>query len=183
MNDFEKHIRNNQKQLEPDEVNPNIWLSIENEVLRAKAKRKTFYLRVISLAAVVVLGLVVFKMFFLDTRPNLEEDLLVKYNLEQYNFPQQVNIKKATLSNAMIPSTNQEDFNVLLQQLEFLDEQYRDYLTYIEKNGYQEFIGNQILNYYKSKIELLDKIQKEIEKINYYENKFPSKSKKVGLEI
>ena len=71
MNDFEKHIRNNQRQLEPDEVNPKIWLAIENEVLRAKEKRKTFYLRVMSLAAVIVLGLMVFKMFFLDIVKNI----------------------------------------------------------------------------------------------------------------
>ena len=103
--------------------------------------------------------------------------------MEKYNFPEQVNVKKATLTSALIPATKQEDFKVLLYQLEFLDEQYHDYLAYIDKNGYQEFIGNQILNYYKSKIQLLDKIQSEIEKINYYENKFPSNEKKVELEI
>ena len=183
MNDFENFIRSNQKELEPNEVDPRIWLSIENQVLKEKEKRKTFYLKVMSIAAVVVIGMLVFKSVLFNTPPNLEQDLLAKYGLEQHNFLQQVNVKKATLANAMIPSTKQEDFKILLHQLEFLDEQYHDYLAYIKKNGYQEFIGNQILNYYKSKIELLDKIQKEIEKINYYEQTFSSNSKKVELEI
>ena len=164
-------------------MNPKIWLSIENEILRAKEKRKTFYLKVVSIAAVIVLGLFISKFVIFAAPTNLEKDLLSKYGLEKYNFLEQVNVKKATLTSALIPATKQEDFKVLLNQLEFLDEQYHDYLAYINKNGYQEFIGNQILNYYKSKIQLLEKIESEIEKINYYENKFPSNEKKVELEI
>lgn len=183
MNDFEKYLRENKEQLEPKEVNPEIWLSIENEVLRSKNKRKTLYLKVLSVAAAVVLGLLIFNTNIFNSSLNIESELLVKYDLEKYNFTQQVNLKKENLSNAKIPSDKKEDFQVLLQQLEFLDKQYHDYLTYIEQNGYQEFIGKQILNYYKSKIDLLDKIQKEIEKINYYETKNPSDSKKVGLQI
>lgn len=183
MSNFEKYIRDNRKQLEPTEVNPKIWLSIENEILRTKEKRKTIYLKIVSAAAIIIFGLFISTFGLFRSDSNLEQDLLSKYDLEKYNFPEQVNGKKASLAKAMIPSSRQEDFKILIQQLEFLDEQYHDYLTYIQKNGYQEFIGNQILNYYKSKIELLDKIQEEIEKINYYENKFPSNSQKVELEI
>ena len=183
MNDFEKYIQKNKKQLEPETVNPEVWLTIENQILQAKNKRKTLYLKVVSVAAVFLLGLFLFKGNVFQGESNSEKELLAKYGLEKYNFTQQVNMKKQALSKAMIPTTTQEDFKVLLQQLEFLDKQYHDYLKYIEKNGYQEFIGTQILNYYKSKIELLDKIQKEIQKINYYENKYPSDEKKVGLQI
>ncbi len=183
MNDFEKYIQDNRKQLEPKEVNPTIWLSIENEILRKKERRKTIYLKVASIAAVIMFGLLISKFVFFAAPTNLERDLLSKYGLEKYNFPEQVNVKKATLTSALIPANRKEDFKVLIQQLEFLDEQYHNYLVYINKNGYQEFIGNQILNYYKSKIQLLDKIQSEIEKVNYYENKFPTEEKKVELEI
>ena len=183
MNDFEKYIQENKKQLEPETVNSQVWLSIENKVLKEKNKRKTLYLKVMSIAAVFLLGLFLFKGNLFQSESNVEKELLAKYGLEKYDFAQQVNMKKEALSKAMIPTTTQEDFNVLLQQLEFLDNQYHDYLEYGEKNGYQEFIGNQILNYYQSKIELLDKIQKEIEKINYYENKYPSNEEKVEFQI
>jgi len=183
MNDFEKYLRDNKKELEPKEVNPEIWLSIENEVLRSKNKRKTLYLKVLSVAAAIILGLLIFNTDIFNNSQNIESEILVKYDLEKYNFTQQVNLKKENLSTAKIPLERKKDFQILLQQLEFLDNQYHDYLTYIEKNGYQEFIGHQILNYYKSKIDLLDKIQKEIEKINYYETKNPSDSEKVGLQI
>ena len=46
MNNFEKHLRDNRKQLEAKKVNPQIWLSIENEILRTKDKRKTIYLKI-----------------------------------------------------------------------------------------------------------------------------------------
>ena len=183
MNDFEKYIQENIKQLEPQSINPQVWLTIENQVLQAKNKRKTLYLKIVSIAAVFLLGLFLFKGSIFQGATNSEKELLVKYGLGKYNFTHQVNMKKQALSKAMIPTTTQEDFKVLLQQLEFLDGQYKDYLKYIEQNGYQQFIGNQILNYYQSKIELLDKIQKEIEKINYYENKYPSDEEKVGLQI
>ena len=183
MNNFEQYIDDNKKQLEPKEVNPHIWLSIENEILKEKERRKTFYLKIVSVAATILLGVFLFHPDLLNTSSNTEQDILAKYNLEKYDFPRKVNMKKATLAKAKIPSTQQEDFTVLLNQLEFLDQQYHDYLNYIDKNGYQAFIGNQILTYYQSKIELLNKIQREIEKINYYENKFPSNDKKVELGI
>jgi len=64
-----------------------------------------------------------------------------------------------------------------------MDGQFQDYTYYIEKNGYQKFIGEQILNFYTSKIELLDKIQDEIEKINYYEEKIQTSTPKVNIQI
>ena len=183
MNEFEKYIRKNKDQLESREVDSKVWLSIENEVLKSKQRRRSIYLRVVSAAAIALLGILIFGGGLFGDQPLSERELLEKYGLAQYEFTQQVNLKKDALSKATIPSTRQEDFKILLRQLEFLDEQYSEYLKNIETDGYQPLIGEQLLKYYHSKIELLDKIQQEIEKVNYYENKFPGNDEKVGLQI
>ena len=183
MDRFEQYLKNNKKQFEPKEVDPKIWLAMENQILRKKNRKVSFYLKAAAATIAMLFGaFVVFQNYQTGQVVN-EEKIIAEFGLTEYNFTQQVSLKKEKLSRATIPQDRLEDFQILLQQLEFMDGQFQDYKAYIEQNGYQEFIGNQILNFYKSKIELLDKIQKEIEKINYYENKQPSNSKKVVIQI
>lgn len=181
MNDFEKYLIENKKKLEPDTIDEKIWMGMENQLLKRKSRRIVRTIKYIAVAAsILIAGLFVYTNQY---QASIEEQLLAKYNLKEHNFTQQVAQRKAKLSKATIPQDELEDFQVLLQQLEFLDGQFQDYTKYIEENGYQEFIGNQIVNHYKSKIKLLDKIQSEIEKINYYESKKPSNSEPVEIKI
>ena len=183
MKNFEKYLKDNQQKLELEgDLNPEIWLSIENRVLKRKNKRNRLYIKWISAAAAVLL-LAIIALNGLGFGKNTEAQILAKYGIENQQFTQQVTLKTQKLAQASIPQNRKEDFDLLLKQLQFLDAQYQDYLQYIETNGYQPFIGDQILNYYKSKIDLLDKIQQEIEKINYYEKKFQSNSPSVHLNI
>ena len=184
MDRFEQYLKDNKKKLEPEKVDPKIWLAMENQILRKKNRRVRFYFK--AAAAATIAMLITSFLFFhnYQSGPVVNEAAIIaEFGLTEYNFTQQVSLKKEKLSTATIPQDRLEDFQILLQQLEFMDGQFQDYKVYIEQNGYQEFIGDQILNFYKSKIELLDKIQKEIEKINYYENKRPSNSKKVDIQI
>jgi len=183
MDRFEQYLKVNKKHLEPKEVDPKIWLAMENQLLRKKNRRVGIYLKAAAAMIAMLLGAFFFFQKYQPGQEISEEQIIAEYGLTEYNFTQQVNLKKEKLSKATIPIDELEDFQILLQQLEFMDGQFLDYKAYIEQNGYQEFIGDQILNFYKSKIELLDKIQKEIEKINYYENKQPSNSKKVDIRI
>lgn len=183
MKKFEEYIKANQQKLElEDDLNPEIWLSIENRVLKRKNRRNRLYIKWISTAAaVLLLGIIAMSNLWQPNRtPN---ELLAQYGIDNQHFTQQVFAKQKVLANAKIPVNKKEDFDILLQQLAFLDAQYQDYLQYIETNGFQPFIGQQILHYYQSKIDLLDKIQQEIEKINYYEKKFQSDSPSVQLDI
>jgi len=179
MNNFEKYLQANKEKMQLESVNPDIWLTMENKLLRKKNRKNIFYLKLMAAAAAILLLVAVaVGLYAGDTG----QDPLVA--LEQYQpLNQKITLKTQQLASAKIPVDRQEDFQILLQQVQFLDSQYADYLQYIEQNGYQEFIGQQILQYYKTKIDLLDKIQQEIEKINYYENKFESKSEKIGLQI
>lgn len=183
MNEFEKYIAANKEKLEPQEVNPKVWLSIENKMLKKQHARSRFYIKALAAAAVVLIGMYASYVYMNPKTESIEAQLIERYQLSEYNFPQQVSMKEKQLEKITIPKDKLEDFQILLQQLEFLDGQFQDYTQYIEKNGYQEFIGNQILIHYKSKIKLLDRIQKEIEKINYYESKVPSNNEKIEINI
>jgi|GEM_PF-3298159 len=182
MNDFEKYIQANKRKLEVEPPQANVWMEIENQVLKQKNKRMVRYMKWMSAAAVVLLGMLLWNVDAWKGS-DTQADLLEIYGLDQYNFTQQVNIKKQNLSKATIPVKRKDDFDRLLRQLEFLDQQYDDYLAYIQEHGYQEFIGAQILDYYQTKIQLLDKIQQEISKINHYENKYKTDSESIGLGI
>lgn len=183
MNDFEKHLLQNKSKLEPDHVDNKIWLGIENATLKSSNKRLALFAKtLIAIVMMFVVGYFLWQQMAQALPPD-EEKILAEFDLTGYNFTQQVNNKTQQLEKATVPQDKIEDFQILLRQLEFMDGQFQDYRLYIEQNGYQEFIGDQILNFYKSKIELLDKIQSEIEKINYYESKEPSISKKVGFQI
>lgn len=183
MKDFEKFLKDNQQKLElEDELNPEIWLSIENRVLKRKNKRNRLYLRwITAAAAALLLGLIALGGIYQQSSdPN---KILAQYGINNQQFNQQITNKTKVLASAKIPINRQADFNILLNQLRFLDAQYQDYLQYIETNGFQPFIGQQIMHYYKAKIDLLDKIQQEIEKINYYEKKYQSNGPSVSLNI
>lgn len=179
MNKFEEYLRDNKEKMELDSINPDIWLEIENKLLKKKNRRNIFYLKVMAAAAAVLLFLTVGISLYVGNGTTNRTSILKKYE----PFQQEMKLKTQQLVSAQIPIDRKEDFQILLQQLQFLDSQYDDYLQYIEQNGYQEFIGQQILIYYKTKIDLLDKIQQEVEKIEYYENKFESPSTKVELDI
>jgi len=182
MKNFEEYLKANKQNLEIEEdLNPEIWLSIENRVLRRKNQRNRLYLKWVSVAAaILLLGIIALSNPWNNV--NTPKEILAQYGIENQQFTQQVNAKKKVLASAKIPVDRKEDFDILLQQLQFLDTQYRDYLQYIDEHGFQPFIGEQILKYYQSKIDLLDKIQQEIEKINYYEKKFQSDRPSVQLD-
>lgn len=182
MNEFEKHIQEHKERFNTTKLDSRIWDSIENEILRSKVKRRSILWRWSSAAAaILVLGILFYGIMF--SNQLTEEEVLRKYGLVQSEYVQQIEEKEHLISMAAVPSNSVEDFQVLLNQLEFLDKQYRDYLLYIEKNGYHPFIGQQFIQYYKSRIDLLDKIQQEIETVNYYETKFPDHGEQVGLRI
>jgi len=183
MSDFEKYIKDNKHKLEADQVDQRVWLAIENGMLKEKNKMKSHFIKFLLVALAMLIGAYAIYNNKQQGPVLNEANILAQYDLTKYNYTQQVSLKKQQLVNATVPQDRFDDFQILLQQLEFMDGQFQDYLLYIEQNGYQEFIGDQIQNFYKSKIELLDKIHQEVEKINYYEKLQPSNSNQVGIEI
>lgn len=182
MKHFEDFIKENREKLDTEKVNPNIWLNIENQYFhQANIKNKKKIKWLVTCSILILLGLICSVIY---NQMNSDPVKIIHENqFESKNYTQLVDFKTNELKSALIPENRKEDFDLLLKQLEFLDDQYHDYLQYVKKNGYQEFIGSQILDYYKTKVELLNKIQEEIKAIEYYENRNNHKSDKVNLSI
>lgn len=182
MKGFEKYLRENKEQLNLEAINPETWLVLENKLLKRQQRKQAVILRWMGSAAAIFLALILIWNYS-GLNSNSPMQILAEHGLDNEEFTAQVAVKRAALTKAQIPTDRKEDFDLLLKQLAFLDAQYDDYLQYVAQNGYQEFIGQQIINYYKTKIELLDKIQQEIEKINYYEKKYDKESPKTKLSL
>ncbi len=182
MNKFESQLKKAAEKQDPPVLDRQIWLGVKDQLVAQR--RHVFRRRIIkwSVAASVLLVLAISYWVMI---PGADKDQLVlqKYGLEQYDFPQKVERKLAALNGAKVPQHQVEQFNALKSQLYFLDEQYQNYLVYIEQNGYQEFIGRQIQNYYEIKIELLEKIQKEIEKLKLKKNENSNHTYEVDWQI
>ena len=182
MNAWEKYLRENKEELDQLELKPEIWLNIENQVLKEKAAKSRRLLQWVSLAA--CLGILFsIALIFQFGQQNDPLQQLANSGINSEAYLKEMAIKTQKLSNAQIPLDHKADFELLIQQLRTLDEQYESYLDELEENGYQELLANRIISYYKTKIELLDRIQEEIETVEYYEKKYDKNSPKVELSI
>ena len=182
MNAWEKYLRENKEELDQLELKPEIWLNIENQVLKEKAAKSRRLLQWVSLAACVGILLSI-ALIFQFGQQNDPLQQLANSGIDSEQYLKEMAIKTQQLSNAQVPVDHKADFELLIQQLRSLDEQYESYLDELEENGYQELLANRIISYYKTKIQLLDRIQEEIETVEYYEKKFDKNSPKVELSI
>ncbi len=180
MNEFEKYIKSQKEAMDTDEFSLEIWESIEDKLPKKKSKIR--YLRWVSTAAAVVL-LALFIKDYSFSPSKSPVDFLTENGIDSKAIVLELNKKTTALKHIKIPIEQKEGFEIIIQQLKILDQEYLEYLEHIEQNGYQESIGKQIINYYKTKIEMLDKIQQQIEKINYYETKYNKHSTKVEITI
>jgi len=169
MNNFEKQLKEAASQQDVPEMNRQVWLGAKDQMM--KDKRRRLRRRIIrwSVAASILLLLSV-GLFFKGKKVDQNQLVLEQYGLERYGFPKEVERKLVALEGTRIPAEQIARFDALKSQLYFLDQQYQNYLEYVEENGYQEFIGRQIQHYYEVKIELLGKIQKEIQKLKSKNN-------------
>lgn len=164
MNDFEKQLKKAATQQSASPLERRVWLGVKDQLTMHKRRRLRRRIIIWSAAACILLLVGVGASFF-GTKVDPNQLVLEQYGLEEYNFPKQVETQLIALKGSRIPESQVERFDALKSQLYFLDQQYQNYLTYIEENGYQEYIGRQIQHYYEVKIELLEKIQKEIQKL------------------
>ena len=170
MTKLEKYLRKEKHQFDLQDVNPNIWLNIENDILRQRQRKNQRTIRLLTIAAAVAGILILVPLLLPNKSQVTPEEILANYDLESHNYPQLIYAKLDALQKAKIPEIHAADFQILIDQLEFLDHQYQEHLKYIQEHGYQQYVGKQLSHYYETKIELLDKIQTEVKKINKYEH-------------
>ena len=179
MSDLEKIIQSKKESLDTSDFSAEIWKSIEKQ-LPKKSTSKVRYLWW-SAAAILVLSFSVFFGQLELSKSKTPIELLSENGIDGLSFFNELNKKNELIKTLRVPINQKRDFEIILRQLKTLDNQYLQYLQLIEQNGYQEHIGERIIEYYKTKIMMLDKIQQQIKEINYYEEKYQKQTKRVPL--
>lgn len=167
MSDFEKYLKQNKHKMDVSQVNPKIWDNIEKQMFDVAPIKNYKYLKVISaIAAIFILGVVLFKPQFGNSTTEIPTELLVHYGFENQNIEEALSNKITIVGKTEFPALYKDNFQQLYNQVKFLDEAYRSKVDYFQNKEYDENITKEVLGYYKTKSEILDKIIKEVKKIN-----------------
>ncbi len=198
MTEFEKYLQNKKKEMDLKEVNPKIWEGIENEMeipktkdslthLQDLSKKETkgrpIYHKVLGMAAVFLLGIIFSQVFFTAEKVVIPAELLASYGFEDQAVDLVLEKQLQLIRESSVPVGHKNDLQILVNQVQYLDETFQSKVDYLNEKGYAENIAKEVLQYYKSKSELLDKVIFEIQKINENEKEFNINSEKSKLSI
>ncbi len=179
MNDFEKFIKSQKEAMDTDDFTLEIWESIDKELPKV-AKTKVVSIRWISTVAAAVLIMILIGKVNYNERLNPVK-YLEQNGINSAHYVASMDEKMSVLKRLQIPVNQKLHFEDILSQLDNLDKEYLEYIEYIKQNGYQEHVGERILQYYNTKIMMLDKIQHQIKEINYYEQRYNKKNETTPL--
>jgi len=154
MNKFEKYLKENSNEIGKIDIDPFVWQSIENELLRKDNHKIRLYLRYAVSILILVVSAAILKYSIVNPDS--------KSNFSLSNYSQEYGIMEK-------PRSSKSDFKLLTNELEELDKQYKLYTELIGRVGYNEDLGMKVIEYFSLKLELLRKIQLEIIKVNNFE--------------
>ena len=183
MTEFEKYLQKRKEEMDLEQVNPKIWEGIEKEMEIPKSKLRPIYYKVLGMAAVFLLGMVFSQVFFTSEKVVIPAELLASYGFEDQAVDLVLEKQLQQIRESSVPVGHKNDLQILLDQVQYLDETFQSKVDYLNENAYAESIAKEVLQYYKSKSELLDKVIFEIQKINENEKEFNIQSEKSKLSI
>lgn len=186
MSRFEEYLRENKEKLGTIDVDPVLWTIIENELLKKNNRRFRLYLRIAASLLILIASASIIKYSFQRKESSPQLSLLAysqKNGQMEKDFQKAIYFQTNLVRNLEIPSSSESDFEALTNEIKVLDDQYKLYSEWIVQYGYDEEIGNKVLEYYSLKLELLKKIQLEIIKINKFKKNNTYENNKVNLQL
>lgn len=185
MTPFEKYLREQRGALEGPDANPQMWENIAEAMQDESGPRvRVVYRRWLAIAASLLLLIAGGWQWqrSQQTETEIPQALLEDYGFEDQNFAALLNVQLAQIKASVVPAQYRDDLQQLLDQVAYLDETYAAQIDQLEIR-YSEDAAKQVLHYYQTKVGLLTKIIREIDKINRYDNAKAQPSERVPLEI
>lgn len=185
MTPFEKYLRERREALQGPDASPEVW----DNIMEAMSTKSTTSMRVsyrkwLTVAASVLL--LVGAGWYWQSQPPLSTQvptaLLAYPDFEDQNFAELLDVQLAQIKASAVPAEYQDDLQQLLDQVAYLDTTYATQVKQLETR-YSEDVAKQVLGYYQTKVALLTKIIREIDKINRYDNAKAKPSKRVPLKL
>ena len=171
---FEEYLEKNRQQLDvEDPDNQLIWDGISRDLTR---KPKLGYLNFWKAAAILLLLVsttyFVYNEFF-SPRQNIYSisvgDINPDYAVKEADYMLVINNKMQELNRANPSGT--ENFSMYFDELENLDEMYREYQLDFYELGQNERLIRAMMDYYEKKMRILDRLLMEIQKQKDYEKR------------
>ena len=181
MNDFEKYIKENKRKFNLDEINPKIWENIELEIKGKKTREIFLRKALIGVAAAILIGLFSFQWYKNQQKVSFPEPLLVAYGFKDANLDGLLESKYTAIKQAKIPVAYKNDLEMLLKQVTYLDQHFAKKIEQLNADPTADELKIEILEYYKTKSEILDRVILEIQKINRNETAYGIKSEKTNI--
>ncbi len=186
MNKFEKYLKENSNEIGKIDIDPFVWQSIENELLRKDNHKIRLYLRYAVSILILVVSAAILKYSIVnpDSKSNFSlSNYSQEYGIMEKEFQEAIYYQTNQVENQKIPRSSKSDFKLLTNELEELDKQYKLYTELIGRVGYNEDLGMKVIEYFSLKLELLRKIQLEIIKVNNFEKSNNDENNKINLHI
>jgi len=182
MSEFEKYLKEHQAKLEVDSVKPEIWVGIENQILKQSSSKTAKRLGLVSIAAIMMLAFIIYQNF--SSKNEVPTELLAQYGLEQMaDIDKHIDSKIQLIKQTPVSKNHKDDVQLLLNQVAFLDELYQAKIDKTKSDKHSELLTSLLLEYYKNKSELLEKVLNEINKINTNEKEYKITNEKLPLNI
>ncbi len=169
MDNLEKYIKENRLLIDTENLSENFKNRLQ-EIIHIQ-KRKQTLKRIYWLAAA---SLILFSFLWLKNKDkysptlyyNTQEISTKKLSQEEHYYVRLINQKISGIENENIKKENIIYFNSFILQLKNLDKQYELCQKQIEKQGYTQELIQQTIYIYQLKLNVLQMMQIEINKIN-----------------
>lgn len=183
MSPFEKYMKDNQRKFDLDQIDPKVWQNIETGIKGKKARVILLRKRLLGLAAAILIGILGFQWFDDHQSMSFPEHLLANYGFDDSNVVELLDNKIDIIRQASVPVAYKSDLKMLLEQVTNLDKHFAKKVTRFKIAPTEIELSKEILEYYKTKSEILDRVIYEVRKINNNEEEYKIKSEKTSIRL
>ena len=188
MEKFEQFFKENRLRLDTEDLDNASWKNIENSF--KQHKRRRLYRQIYVAASIIIILGLSSMLFNSDNSDKISEKQISIFNdfspelaEQEVSYMKLINNKIDLIKEQKIPKENAELFEGFIEQLKVIDKQYELYKTEIKENGYNEDLIQQIIYNYQLKLNVLQMLQSEINKINNLTKKNKDEKNTIKIEI
>lgn len=172
MDEFERQIRRHRVELDAveDIGTPELWSGIEERMsgrnTGRRLRRKRRWLAAATVLLVFSLGLGYLSWPGEENIPMTLSDLSPELAEKETAFQQVISAKEDALN---IKALDRETFAPYLEELSIIDSLQANYLNELPEYGTNERLLNAIIRYYELKIQILEQLENDLAKQQYYD--------------
>ena len=119
MNKFEKYLKENSNEIGKIDIDPIVWQSIENELLRKDNHRIRLYLRYAVSILILVVSAAILKYSIVnpDSKSNFSlSNYSQEYGIMEKEFQEAIYYLTNQVENQKIPRSSKSDFKLLTNE-------------------------------------------------------------------